>query len=372
MMFTDKRWAKNLDWRFILAVFALIAIGIMTIYSASHSNPAVNGGDPFYLVKKQVAGMGIGTIAMLVLTAFDYRQLTKMNRWLYIIGIMLLVAVLFVGKEVNGGKSWIPLGSLSFQPSEVAKILYCITLAKYLSTKEEMNSWESIIGPGIHMGIPLALIMLQPDLGTALVFVAMLISMLFMAGFSTRKLIALLAVGAALSPLAFIYGLKEYQQKRLLIFLDPYSDPMGAGYNVIQSTIAVGSGQLYGKGFMEGSQSQLNFLPEHHTDFIFSVIGEEWGFIGCMVILALFFSVVWSGLRTAAESSDSFGTLMATGLTTMFIFHILINIGMTMSAMPVTGIPLPFLSAGGTSLITNLIAVGLFLSVQARKQRVLF
>jgi rod shape determining protein RodA len=216
------------------------------------------------------------------------------------------------------------------------------------------------------------LIMLQPDLGTALVFIAILFAMLYMSGVPAKHLLVLLLIGAAASPIAYTYGLKEYQRQRLLIFLDPYKDPTGFGYNVIQSTIAIGSGRLFGKGFLAGSQTQLNFLPEHHTDFIFSVVGEEWGFIGAVVVLALFFTIVWRGLRTAAEARDMYGTLVATGLTTMFLFHVLINVGMNMSAMPVTGIPLPFLSYGGTSLMTNLMAVGIMLNIQARRQKILF
>lgn len=371
-MFVEKRLARDLDFQFIIAVLALITVGFFTIYSATHANRALTGGDSLYSVKKQATGLAAGVFGAYILASYDYRQLMKAHKWLYALGILLLLSVLLFGHEVNGSKSWIPLGAFSFQPSEAAKILFCLSLARYLSTRADMSSWSALLGAFMHIGIPLGLIMLQPDLGTGLVLVAMLFAMLYMSGVPAKRLLAILLVAACLSPLAFMYGLKTYQQQRLLIFLDPYQDPMGAGYNVIQSTIAIGSGRLFGKGFMAGSQAQLNFLPAHHTDFIFSVIGEEWGFLGSIVVLALFFTVVWRGLRTAAESSDPYGTLVGTGLTTMFLFHVLINIGMTCSAMPVTGIPLPFLSYGGTSLMTNLTAVGILLSIQTRRQRQLF
>jgi rod shape determining protein RodA len=289
--------------------------------------------------------------------------------------------VLVLGHTAMGAQRWINIGPFVFQPSEFAKLIIIVTLADFLAGREgKLRNLKELIPCFVFVGVPMVLILLQPDLGTSLVFIAVLFGMLFIA--AGRPLLVCGIFGAGLlGAIGMVWAhlkfgtwipLHDYQLKRLIIFLDPWSDIQGAGYHVIQSQIAIGSSGFWGKGLMRGTQSFLEFLPIRHTDFIFSVLAEEFGFLGVLLLLTLFAVFLYRGVRIAAESRDLFGTLMAVGVVSMFAFHILVNIGMTVAIMPVTGLPLPLVSYGGSNMITNLAAIGVLLNIYLRRQKTIF
>lgn len=376
MLDIERRLVRNIDWLLIFTTLALIAFGLVAIYSATSSFVA---SDPFYFVKRQAiggaVGLGVASLSLLI----DYRTWGRYVRLLYVGIILLLAVVPFLAPTIMGAGRWLVLGPLQIQPSELAKIAVIISLAHHLSSKEEVDHPLDLISPFLHVGLPMALILLQPDLGTALIFVGILFGMLYVRGVPGRFLLVIAVAGLVVfvaAALLSLYGwlplLKDYQVRRLLIFLDPFSDRTGSGWNVIQSMIAIGSGGFFGKGLFSGSQTQLDFLPSRHTDFIFSVVGEELGFLGAFSLLALYAIFLWRCVRLVASAKDRFGALLITGLASMILFHVLINVGMTLGVMPVTGLPLPFVSAGGTSLSTNLLGVGIALNVHMRRQKILF
>ncbi|MGE5542328.1 MAG: rod shape-determining protein RodA, partial [Bacillota bacterium] len=316
-----------------------------------------------------------------IVVSIDYSDLLRFSRVVYILNLGLLASVMVAGRTTLGAQRWIQIGPVPVQPSELAKLCVITTLAAALSRREsETCGWPQIISAFIHIALPMALVLRQPDLGTSLVFMAIAFGMLFAAGAPGRALGFLIVAGlggitgaiVAHFRWGFPLPLEEYQLKRLIVFTNPGIDPLGSGYQLRQSMIAIGSGRLVGKGLFAGTQNQLRFLPFQHTDFIFSVIGEELGFIGGMAILALYLFVLWRGLRIASMARDSFGALLAVGVVSMLAFHILINIGMTVGMMPVTGIPLPFMSYGGTSLITNMAGIGLLINVYMRRHKIVF
>ncbi len=367
----DKKLIRNLDFTLIIVCLAIIIFGLVIISSATHVTQA-NRADPFGKVERQIISVIIGSLLVGFILRLSYNDLGRYSRWFYLANIIILVIVEIKCKIAGGAQSWIEIGPLVIQPSEFAKISIIITFADYLSKRQgQLQNLTNLFGSFVHVGIPMFLILLQPDLGTAMVFMAIMLGMLFIGGANPWHLIGLITTGGAAGFGVLYahlkYGLKitleAYQVKRLTIFLDPYSDPAGAGYHVIQSQIAIGSGGLTGKGLFKGMQNQLNFLPAQHTDFIFSVVGEELGFIGATILLLLFLVVLYRGIRIAAQAKDTFGTLLVTGVVSMIAFHLLINIGMTVSIMPITGIPLPFFSYGGSSMMTNMIAIGLVLNV---------
>ena len=376
MLDIERRLVRNIDWVLVLTTLALVAFGLVAIYSATS---ALVPSDPFHYVKRQALGGALGTGLALISLLFDYRVWARYVRIIYLGIVALLAALPFLAPTIMGAGRWLVLGPVQIQPSELAKIAVIITLAHHLASKAEVDHPLDLASPLVHVGVPMALIMLQPDLGTALVFVGILFGMLYVRGFPTKYLVAVGAAGltvfvaaAVLSLYGWLPLLKEYQVRRLLIFLNPYSDRTGSGWNVIQSMIAIGSGGFFGKGLFSGSQTQLNFLPARHTDFIFSVIAEELGFLGAISLLSLYGIFLWRCVRLVALAKDRFGALLVTGLASMILFHVLINVGMTLGVMPVTGLPLPFVSAGGTSLMTNLVAVGIALNVHMRRHKILF
>jgi rod shape determining protein RodA len=284
----------------------------------------------------------------------------------------MLLAVMFVGQSALGAQRWIQIGPISLQPSEFSKLIMIVSLASLLDKRAgRLNSLKEVIPVFLYVGIPFLLVMKQPDLGTALVFLAILFGMIYVAGINTRVLMMIFGAGLAFLPI-FWHFLKDYQKMRLTVFIDPNVDPLGSGYHIIQSKIAIGSGMLFGKGLFGGTQSQLNFLPENHTDFIFAVVGEELGFVGAALILILYFILLYRGIKIAGIARDNFGTLLATGITSMLTFHVLVNVGMTAGIMPVTGIPLPLMSYGVSALTTNLISIGILLNIYMRRQKILF
>lgn len=352
-----------LEWLSVALIgltLALTLFGVLMIYSATRS---------VSLAARQAAWLCMSLVAFAVLVRVNYAELMRINRYIYLSVIVLLVAVLVpgIGKVVNGARSWIPLGPLgSCQPSEFAKIGIIVTLATLLRNSDLYGRHE-VLPALVHVGIPVLLILLQPDFGTGMVFIVILFAMLFVAGTDIKWLIGMIAIGTASIPLLVKYGLREYQRRRLLVFLNPYSDPLGAGWNIIQSLVSVGSGRLFGKGLFGSTQGRLGFLPERHNDFIFALVAEELGFVGSFLLLATYALILLLGIRVAFSAKDFFGRCVAAGVVSMYFAHVVINVGMTLGLMPVTGIPLPFVSSGGSSLLTNWVGLALLVNVYNRR-----
>jgi rod shape determining protein RodA len=371
-MFCDRSLLREIDYILLVAVLLLVAVGFLVIYSATRANTSLNGGDPFYFVKKQGLWVLMGFAGFILLINIDYRALERFYQHIYMVNILSLGAVMVMGGISGGAQRWLSFGGMRLQPSEFAKLAIIITLAHLLARESEPIDLWKVAASAIHVGIPMILVLRQPDLGTAIVFVAIFFGMLYMAGAPKRILAGFLVAGLFASLLAYFFVLEPYQKKRLVSFLNPAEDPLGVGYNVIQSKIAIGSGQILGKGPFAGTQIQLSFLPARHTDFIFSVVGEEFGFIGAIFVLALYSVLIWRAFLIVGAAKDEFGRLMATGITCAFIFQIFVNIGMTMGIMPVTGIPLPFLSYGGSATLTNLISIALLTNIGMRRRKLTF
>jgi rod shape determining protein RodA len=361
----DRRLVQNFDWLFLAFVLIIAAMGIVNLYSAGFNRTPL-GATPIYL--KQIYWLGVGLILMGVTVLYDYRHLQKLAYPLYIVTIILLLAVMFGGKMVSGSRRWLPLGPFAFQPAELAKIAIVLALATYFSRRPRPESLrlKDLIAPLVLVLAPVALIVKQPDLGSGILAALVAGTMILFVGVNWRTLAGgFLALGLS-SPL--IWGfLKDYQRQRVLTFLNPEKDPLGAGYHILQSMIAVGSGQFWGKGFLQGTQSQLYFLPEQHTDFVFSVFAEEWGFAGSVVLLLLFTGLALWGLQVARECKERFGHLLALGVTALIFWQIFINLCMVTGFLPVVGIPLPLFSYGGSSLITTLLGIGFLLNIRMRR-----
>lgn len=358
-----KRLVEHLDGPLLTITLVIVAFGIATIYSATYyaSNRAFS----------QLLNLGVGLTAMWLVAQLPPQKLMRFAVPLYVIGVILLVLVFVFGVKVNGARRWLPIGITRIQPSEILKIATPLMLAWYFHKHEAILRLRHYAIAGILLLVPFALIAKQPDLGTALLVGAAGFYVIFFAGLPWKVIVGMLAAAAGAAP--FIWSvLHDYQRKRILTLIDPTTDPLGAGYHIIQSKIAIGSGQLFGKGLFNGTQSQLNFLPENHTDFIFAVIGEELGFVGSVAILLLYLLLLYRGVQTAKQARDKFGTLLAAGITSMLAFHVLVNVGMTIGIMPVTGIPLPFMSYGVSALTTNLVSIGILLNIQSRRQKLMF
>jgi len=365
-----RRLLRNLDFVTIATVSLLIVISLVIIGSATHVNTASE--DRYWYVERQGFFAIANVVIIFIMLNFDYKTLGKFSTVLYGINMIMLLAVMFVGQSALGAQRWIQIGPISLQPSEFSKLIMIIALADMLDKKSgRMHSLRDVIPVFLYVGFPFILVLKQPDLGTSLVFLAILFGMIFVAGIRTKHLMMIFGAGIAFMPI-FWHFLKDYQKQRLTVFIDPNVDPLGSGYHIIQSKIAIGSGMLFGKGLFAGTQSQLNFLPENHTDFIFAVIGEELGFVGAVVILLLYFILLYRGIKIAGSARDNFGTLLATGITSMLAFHLLVNVGMTAGIMPVTGIPLPLMSYGVSALTTNMISVGILLNIYMRRQKIMF
>lgn len=343
-----------------------MAMGLATLYSATTEYTLGS------FAIKQSINAAIGLVGLLVISKMDYRVLKSYTGILYIAIIVMLTAVRIFGFTVNAAQSWIDLGFFQLQPATLSQLLMVIILAKYFSENyEEMHHPRAIIKSAVYTAIPTALIALQPDFGSALVVMFIWGAML-LASNANRIYIWVLSTLGVLSLPVLWYFLVDYQKDRVFTFLNPAADPMGAGWNVSQSMIAVGSGQFWGRGLGHGTQSQLNFIPEKETDFIFAMIAEEMGFFGVMVLLSLFLLLFYRGFKIAVLARDFFGTYLAIGVLSMYFIHILINVGMNIGIMPVTGIPLPFISYGGTAIIVNLAGVGLLLSIYRKYKKIDF
>jgi rod shape determining protein RodA len=364
-MIIDRRLLKNIDWLLILLVLAIVSLGIINLFSAG-LNQTADRATPLY--QKQVYWLLIGLGLMAMMTTFDYRRLERLAYPLYWFSILLLVAVMIMGKVVAGSKRWLVLGPLTIQPSELTKVAVILALATHFYRQERFDplTWRQLAFPSFLMLLPFLLIVRQPDLGSALLVAAVAATLILFVGVRWHILVTLGVGGVAASPI-FWYFLKDYQKQRIYTFLDPERDPLGSGYHIIQSKIAVGSGQFWGKGFLKGTQSQLNFLPEQHTDFVFSVFAEEWGFVGSLTLILLYLLLILWGLHIARSCRERFGNLLAVGITAMVFWQIFINISMVTGLLPVVGIPLPFFSYGGSSLVANFLGIGLLLNIRMRQ-----
>jgi rod shape determining protein RodA len=354
----------------------------LTIYAAllaciglamAYSNSAESGGAVFLPGATFTRGLlwaGIAIVIFIVTTAFDYKWLKTFAWPLYFVNLGLLLSSLVIGDGVGGSARWVSIFGLQFQFSELAKILMIIVLANYLTARwGRLDSLSAILGACLLVVPAWILVMLQPDLGTSLVLAAILAGMLFMSGANLRWLGALALLVVAAIPVAWTYVLRDYQKQRLISFLDPASDPQGSGYQLLQSQIAVGSGGLTGKGLTNGTQNGLDFLPVQATDFVFAILGEELGFIGAMIVFLLFIALIWRLLVDAWRSRDPFGLLVGSGLASMVLFQLVVNVGMVIGIMPITGIPLPFITHGGASLISLAMGLGIMQSINMRQTR---
>lgn len=394
-----RRLVKGLDLTLIGTTTVIVMLGLVTIGSAStdYSWLMQLGVDIDKLqnsnilqrllwmkkeyLYKQLFWFLLGAVAAAAVLYIPYDDWRRYTKHLYVLNLAMLGAVLVLGHTAMGAQRWINIGPFVYQPSEFAKIIIIVALADFLANREgKLRSIRELVPCFIFVGVPMLLILAQPDLGTSLVFVAVTFTMLFMASSRPRLVVGVFAAGLA-AVVALVWShlkfgtwipLHEYQLKRLIIFLDPWSDIQGAGYHVVQSQIAIGSSGFWGKGLLCGTQSFLEFLPIRHTDFVFSVLAEEFGFLGAMLLLTLYGVFLYRAIRTAAESKDMYGTLLATGVIGMITFHILVNIGMAVSIMPITGLPLPLFSYGGSSMITNMMAIGILLNVHLRRQKIIF
>lgn len=363
----DRRLIENFDWGFLVVILLICSAGLVILYSAVTAG--YDGTDLHPLFKKQGIWMATGFCIMMGSVVIDFRELDKLNLFIYAICVGLLVAIYLFGHLGGGSRRWLVIGFIRMQPSELMKIALIISLASVYSGSVSFEGlgFQNLIKPAILCLIPFGLIVNQPDLGTGLLLLLIAGSITLFVKVEKKVFFTLAGIGIPIVPLVWFIGLKSYQKDRILTFLDPERDPLGAGYHIIQSKIAIGSGMLTGKGFLKGTQNALSFLPEQHTDFILSVLAEEWGLTGCAVLLILYFILLFWGLNIAYSCRNMFGSILAFGITTMIFWQIFINIGMVMGLMPVVGVPLPLVSYGGSSVVTNMVGFGILLNISMRK-----
>lgn len=355
---------KKLDWTIVISVLALCAVSLLSIYSTSFSY----NSSFFY---KQLGFVILGFFLMLIFALIDYRFFRNHPQLLIILyglSILLLIAVLVLGARVRGAMSWFRISIFSFEPVEMVKLIMVLVLAQYFSLRHiELYRIRHIIASGIYTFIPAVLIFFQPDLGSAMVLIFLWLGTMIIAGIKLRQLIILFLIGIIILAAAWFLLLREYQKERIISFVNPYLDPRGSSYQRIQSLIAVGAGKIWGRGLGHGSQSQLDFLPEQHTDFIFASIAEEWGFAGAMILFVFFFLLFWRIIKIALNAENNFARLFCVGAAIVFLFQVFVNIGMNLGLLPITGISLPFLSYGGSNLIISFVILGIIQSITARK-----
>jgi len=365
MMRFDRRLVLNFDWTLLILVVMICAIGVLNIFSAGHSFPGAKV-NPFYV--KQLQWILIGLFCMSVAFCIDYRVISQYAYILHGMAIFALIIVLFYGYATHGSQRWITLGSFSLQPSELVKLTLILALAKYFDDHKLDQGYElrELVIPLIFLLVPVFLILEQPDLGTGLILLIVSASIFLFVGIRLRSLAYVVSLIVLMMPVGW-YFMRDYQRGRVLTFLNPERDPLGSGYHIIQSMIAVGSGGILGKGFLRGTQTQLQFLPEQQTDFVFSVFAEEWGFLGGGILIILFMALILWSLKISLHSRNYLGTLIAFGLAALLFWEIFINIGMVLGIMPVVGIPLPFFSYGGSAIVSLLTCIGLLLNVSMRR-----
>lgn len=355
----------KLDWLLISITFLVLGVGLLTLYSISTSD--LSFGESLVIFKRQVIFAVLGIILMFFFGIFDYRYLKSYARTIYFVSLGLLVLVLVMGEVVRGTTGWISIGPINVQPVEICKLGLIVALASFFSRKKgELGDVSKIIASLIISFAMIFLVISQPDFGSSMILAGIWFSMLIFSGINKKYILILFLAGILIATSGWFF-LADYQQERVANLFNPQRDPQGTGYNVIQAVVAVGSGGLIGKGIGQGTQSQLNFLPEKHTDFIFAVIVEESGALGALFVLFLFAVLFYRIKRIASFSSDNFGYLVGIGIMTMFFIQILINVGMNLSIMPVTGIPLPILSYGGSSLVTIFVSIGILLNIYVQR-----
>lgn len=370
----DTQLRKEIDWPLLLLVYLLAIFGVLIIFSATHSDPAA----AFH--KKQLLFIAIGTVALVGTTSQDYHVYSRFARHLYWLNMAFLLMVKFKGHTTNGSARWIRLGPMQFQPSEFAKLFVILTLSAFLARKgEDIKNPKTLIRSFLHVCLPMALIFTQPDLGTALVIIAIWFGMVYIAGARIEHIVAFLCAGLVLFGLMFFTGkIKKFQADRLSAWFLQLTDSKGAkvtkeGYHVEQARIAIGSGGLWGKGFLHSTQVRGGYVPEKQTDFIFTTIGEELGFVGATILLGIYGLLIWRTTRIVeATDEDLLGKLIAMGIITMLTFHILVNVGMNIGLVPVAGVPLPLISSGGSNMILTLASFGLLQSVLRHRHQLLF
>lgn len=359
------RHLQRFDWLLVLGVVILFTFGISAIYSVELSRE----GAEFVLVKKQLFAFGLGLVAMTLLAQFNYLMLRNWGRALYLMGVLLMILVLLFGTTINGTTGWFVIFGVSFQPVEFMKVALMVQLARYFGEHASRRfGWREIFGSGFLVLVPVILTMMQPDLGSAAILLGLWASLLFFAGLRFVHAGALVGSAALVGIFSWFVLFADYQKQRVLVFLNPELDPLETGYNITQAKIAIGSGGLFGRGLGFGSQSQLQFLPEAQTDFIFSVIAEELGFIGVCILFLAILLVLWRILRSAKFARDHFSKFLILGMFGLFCVQYIVNIGVNLSLLPATGIALPFVSAGGTSLLVSLAIIGILQSIAVRRR----
>jgi len=349
----------HIDLPLLVGLLLLCGFGLIVLYSAS--------GENIDQVERQAVRIFVALAVMLTIAQVTPSTLRRWSPWLYMSGLLMLIAVLIFGDVGKGAQRWLDLGFISFQPSEMVKLAVPLMVTWYLAEKRLPPSWQRLSVAAAMIIVPVLLIAKQPDLGTALLVASAGIFVLFLAGISWRLIGGLILAGGAAAPVVW-YLMRDYQRQRVLTFLDPEKDPLGAGYHIIQSKIAIGSGGMYGKGWLNGTQSQLDFLPERHTDFIFAVLSEEFGLTGVVILLALYLFVIARGLYIATRAQDTFTRLLAGTLTLVFFVYLFVNTGMVTGLLPVVGVPLPLVSYGGTSLVTLMAGFGMLMSIHTHRR----
>jgi rod shape determining protein RodA len=349
----------HLDAMLLLGLLLLLGVGLMMLYSA--------GGQDIGLIVRQLVRLGVAVVAMLVIAQIHPDRMRDSAYWLYGFGLMLLLAVLFFGTEGKGAQRWLDLGFFRFQPSEIIKLAVPILVAAFLAERPLPPSAWRLITALVLIGLPAFLIAKQPDLGTAILIASSGLIVLFLAGISWKLIISFISICAAAAPVLW-YFMHDYQRRRVLTFLNPENDPLGAGYHIIQSKIAIGSGGIFGQGWLQGTQSHLEFLPERSTDFIFAVIAEEFGLVGAILLLCLYLLIAARGLFIASQAQSSFARLLAGSIAITFLVYVFVNVGMVTGLLPVVGVPLPLISYGGTSMVTLLAGFGILMSIHTHRR----
>ncbi len=362
----DRRLVEYFDWKLMGVTLVIIGLGLMVLYSSVTTGEASPNK---LLFKKQIVWLAIGTVTMFTVLLFNYKWLDRLGPGIYVACILLLIGVLVFGRDAGGSRRWLLLGPLTLQPSELAKLVVIIVMARYYSRNVTAGGFtiRKLLIPMMLLAVPFVLIVKQPDLGTALLIGIIVTSMTLFVKIERRSLMCILGAGLTAVPLIWCFVLKGYQKQRILTFLNPDRDPMGAGYHIIQSKIAIGSGMLSGKGFLNGTQKALSFLPEQYTDFVLSVLAEELGFIGAVSLLTAFSVLILLGLNVAYNCRNPFGTILCFGITAMLFWQVVINTCMVMGLMPVVGVPLPLVSYGGSSVLTTMMGIGILMNVSMRR-----
>jgi rod shape determining protein RodA len=361
----DRRLISHFDWPLFLLTLAFVGMGIVTIYSANYDIAAEHAGG---LPSRQLLWLGLGLAVLFTTISIDYHYVDRLAYPFYGLMLLLLILVFFVGHSGGGSQRWINLGFFRLQPSEPAKLAIVLVMAKYFQDSEPSRGYclRDLWAPFALVAPLILLTLIQPDLGTAIILGLVFMSMMLIGGLRIKSFLGLAAAGLAFLPIGWNL-LWPYQRQRVLTFFDPDRDPLGAGYHVIQSQIAIGSGRMFGKGYLHGSQNRLDFLPAQHTDFIFAVFSEEWGFAGCFVLLACYFAMMVYCLKLFERAKDRFGALLIFGMVAILFWHVLINVSMVAGLMPVVGVPLPLFSYGGSALASMMFAVGMMINVSMRR-----